>query len=139
MICPECKRALGHRPRDCHERVSRGGEIVGSCECRCRDGEVPLDVSGFYWPIRDARRERQPPDPPVYVWARGGGRLVEPSHPAAYTPRAKRPRRSRPSAPPPAPVAASAPPPVSTVLNRRDLLIADNLTEFRKRRKGARR
>ncbi len=64
-ICPECKRALGHRPKDCHERVSRGGKRVGRCECRCRDGDVPvpLDASGFYWPPR----HRQPYTPPTFV------------------------------------------------------------------------
>ncbi len=138
-VCPECKRALGHRPGDCHLDVSRGGEIVGPCECRCRTGEVSLDASGFYWPYHDQRRVRENRPLPVFVAV--GGHLVEPSHPKAIAQaradreRPRWPRRSRPSATTPPPVTPVEPLPIVTVPTRREQLVAENLAEMRKRRR----
>ncbi len=153
--CPECKRALGHRPGDCHERVSRGGKDIGLCECRCIEGKVPLDASGFYWPNHDWRRDRAGRPSPTFVDV--GGHLVEPTHPKAIAQaradyeRPRWPRRSRtrpkpvlpvpPPVPPPVvpaplpPKRTVLPPPVVTVPTRREQLIAEHLAEMKKRRR----
>ncbi len=141
--CPECKRALGHRPKDCHERVSRGEESIGACECRCRFEDVPLDASGFYWPNHD--RHRGPL--PVFAWS--AGMLVEITEPAAIKAelarRVERQRRAeggmsqqrerRAALRREPPVRPTPPPPVVTVPTRREQLIAENLAEMKKRRR----
>ncbi len=136
-ICPECKRALGHRPRDCAGMVQRVFPTVGpieGCECRCRGGDVELDASGFYWP----HRHRQPYTPPTFV--QYGSMLVESDERevrwrAAVAELGRPAQRERPARKPPTPPPAPPPPPVVTVPTRREQLIAENLTEMRKRRR----
>ncbi len=140
--CPECKRALGHRPSDCHLDVSRGGEIVGPCECRCRTGEVSLDASGFYWPYHDQRRARE--NRPLPVFRQYGSMLLEVDQAevrrrAAVAHQGEPTQRERPAARQRKPVVEPAPPPapapIVTVPTRREQLIAENLAEMRKRRR----
>ncbi len=125
-VCPPCKRAFGHRPRDCKGIVQWVFPTVGPverCECPCVQGSlVPLDVTGRYWPTHAGHPSR-----PLPVFARvSGGYYAEVTDPAE----AERIRRERAIGPPP-PVRPSSPPPLVTVPTRREQLVVDELATIR--------